>query len=152
MVIETEHKLRAAEYLGQIRRINARINSMLREKQQIMDLATKVTPTLSDMPRGTGTTDKVAAYVVKLNSIEAEINRTIDHYVDTRDEILKLLETLPVDEYTVLHNYFVIGMTFAEIGEHMQPRPKSERQVYRIKKKGMKRVQGILDARGQSRE
>lgn len=148
MALDMEQKkIRAAAYLGQIGRLNARINNLLQEKQQIMDLATNITPTLSDMPRGSGTSDKVGNASVKLANLEDQINRIVDQLIDTRAEIIALLETLPLDEYTVLHNYFVLGQTIEVIADNMNPKPKTPRQIYRIKARAMKHVQAILDER-----
>lgn len=147
MALEEQKQIRAAAYLGQIGRLNARINNKLLEKQQIMDLATNVTPALSDMPRGTGLSDKAGNAGAKLADVEMEINRIIDQLINTRAEIIRLLETLPPDEYVVLHNYFVLGQTIEVIADNMKPRPKTARQIYRIKSKAMKHVQAILDER-----
>lgn len=140
--------MRAAEYLGQIGRLDARINNKLREKQQIMELATKVTPTLSDMPRGEGVTDKVANAVARLVTVEREIDQIIDRLVDTRAEVVALLEMLPHDEYLVLHAYYVTDLTVEAIADTMG---KSVRQVYRIKSRAMRHVQAILDERDKGR-
>lgn len=140
--------MRAAEYLGQIGRLDARINNKLREKQQIMELATKVTPTLSDMPRGEGVSDKVASAVTRLVAIEQEIDRIVNQLVDTRAEVVGLLETLPNDEYLVLHAYYVARLTIEATAETMV---KSVRQVYRIKSRAMRRVQAILDEKDKGR-
>lgn len=147
MALEEQKQIRAATYLGQIGRLNARINNKLQEKKQIMDLATCITPTLSDMPRGSGLSDKAGNAAARLADVEMEINRIIDQMIDTRAEIVQLLETLPSDEYTVLHNYFVLGQTVEVIADNMQPRAKTPRQIYRIKRRAMKRVQAILDER-----
>lgn len=153
MALDMEQKkIRAAAYLGQIRRLNARIKNKLQEKEQIMELATNVTPTLSDMPRGSGVADKVGNAGTKLAKVETEINQIIDQLIDTRAEIIELLETLPSDEYTVLHNFFVLGQTIETIAENMEPREKTARQIYRIKSKGLKHVQAILEQRDQIRE
>lgn len=147
MALEEQKQIRAAAYLGQIRRLNARIDNKLQEKKQIMDLATNITPVLSDMPRGSGVSDKVGNAGTKLANLEKQINQIIDQLIDARDEIIRLIETLPPDEYTVLHNYFVLGQTVECIAENMKPRPKSPRQIYRIKGRAMKHVQAILDER-----
>lgn len=144
MALEEQKQIRAAAYLGQIGRLNARINNKLQEKQQIMDLATNITPTLSDMPRGSGVSDKVGNAGTKLANLERQITRTIDQLIDARAEIIRLLETLPSDEYTVLHNYYVLAQTFEVIADNMG---KSVRQVYRIKSRALKHVQAILNER-----
>lgn len=139
--------MRAAKYLGQILRLDARVERKLAEKQHVLELATKTTPSLSDMPRGGGPADKVGDAVARLVALEAEIDRIVDELIDARAEVLKLLETLPDDEHDVLHKYYVQGQTIETIADGMLPRPKTERQIYRIKARALKRVQAILDER-----
>ena len=136
--------MRATKYLLQVRRLDARINNKLAEKQRIMDLVTGVSPSLSGMPRPTGNHDKIGDAIARLTEVEEEINRVIDQLVVVRAEVVGLLETLPADEYNVLHQYYVQGLTVEVIAEGMA---RTERQIYRIKARGLKRVQAILDAR-----
>jgi DNA-directed RNA polymerase specialized sigma24 family protein len=140
--------VRADKYLGQVRRLDARINAKIAERQRVMELATRITPTLTDDPGGAGgVSDKIGNAVARLVVLEQEINEAIDQLIDTRAEVLELLESLPVDEYTVLHGHYILGRTFAAIAETMKPRPLTERQVHRIKGRGRRRVQSILDER-----
>lgn len=139
--------MRAAKYLGQIRRLDAHIDAKIAERQRVMDLATRITPTLSDAPGGSGgVSDRVGDAVAKLLDLDIQINQAIDRLVDVREEILDLLEMLPPEEYRVLHAHFVRGMTFAAIAEDMKPRPLTERQVHRIKGRALKRMQAMLDS------
>lgn len=130
--------------MGRVRRLDARINNNLAEKQRIRELATKATTDLSGMPRASGNHDKIGDVVVRLIEVEEEINRVIDELVDVRAEVIRLLETLPTDEYNVLHQYYIQGSTVEAISVRMS---RTERQVYRIKARGLKHVQAILDAR-----
>lgn len=139
--------MRADRYLEQVRLLDARIDRKLIEKQRIMELATRITPSLSGMPRASGNSDKIGDTAVRLVEIEEQINDLIDHLIDKRAEIIALLETLPVQDYTVLHQYYIQGVTLAAIAENMAPKPMSERQVSRIKARAIKRVQAILDGR-----
>ena len=139
--------MKAYRYLSQVLRLNRKINAKLEEKAQILDMVTKITPTISDMPKGGGNHDKIGDAVARLVAVEHEINRTIDKFVDTRDEILRTLEGLPDKEYTVLHGYYIQGQTVEAIADGWQPEPMSVRNAYRIKARGLRRVQAILDAR-----
>lgn len=136
--------MRADKFLGRVRRLDALIENKLSEKQRIMELATKVTPTLTGMPRASGDQDKIGDAVARLIAVEREIDRAVDRLIDVRAEVVSLLETLPADEYNVLHKYYVQGIKIEAIAEGME---RTERQVYRIKARALKRVQSILDAR-----
>ena len=139
--------MRADKYLGQLSRLDAQINNKLQEKQWVTELALHITPSLTGMPRPSGTSDKVGNAAVRLAMLEREIDRIVDRLIDTRIEIVKLLETLPHDEYNVLHQYYVQGNTMEAIAAGWVPKPRSERQVYRIKHRAVRRVQIILDAK-----
>ena len=139
--------MRADRYLEQVRLLDARIDRKLIEKQRIMELAIRVTPSMTGMPRAEGNSDKIGDAVARLVEVEGQINRLIDQLIDKRAEMIALLETLPVQDYTVLHQYYIQGVTIAAIAENMTPKPMSERQVSRIKVRAIKRVQAILDER-----
>lgn len=139
--------MRADKYLGQLSRLDAQINNKLQEKQWVTELALHITPSLTGMPRPSGTSDKVGNAAVRLAMLEREIDRIVDKLIDTRIEIVKLLETLPHDEYNVLHQYYVQGNTMEAIAAGWVPKPRSERQIYRIKHRAVRRVQIILDAK-----
>lgn len=139
--------MRADRYLGQLSRLDAQINNKLQEKQWVKELALHITPSMTGMPRPTGTSDKVGNAAVRLAMLEREIDRIVDKLIDTRIEIVKLLESLPHDEYNVLHQYYVQGHTMEDIAAGWVPKPRSERQLYRVKNRAMRRVQSILDAR-----
>ena len=139
--------MRADKYLGQLSRLDAQINNKLQEKQWVTELALHITPSLTGMPRPSGTSDKVGNAAVRLAMLEREIDRIVDKLIDTRIEIVKLLETLPHDEYNVLHQYYVQGNTMEAIAAGWVPKPRSERQIYRIKHRAVRHVQAILDAK-----
>lgn len=141
--------MKAYMHLRRLTRLNALIDNKLLEKQKILELATKITPNLSGLPRPSGVSDKVGNAALQLAAVEAEIDRAVDRLVDARKEVLAMLETLPTDEYHVLHQYFVLGRTVEAIADCWQPKPRTERQVYRIKAKAIKHVQAILDAQKQ---
>lgn len=136
--------MRADKYLGRIRRLDVRINNKLAERQRVKELATQATSNLTGMPRASGNHDKIGDVVARLITIEQELDQIIDRLVDVRAEVVSLLETLPADEYNVLHQYYVQGHTVEAISVDTD---RTERQVYRIKARGLKRVQAILDAR-----
>lgn len=139
--------MRANEYLGQLGRMDAKINNLLQEKQRLREVATRLTPSLTGMPHAPGVSDRVGSAAVKLAAADEEIDRTIDRLIDTRAEVVNLLEKLPTDEYNVLHQYYVQGRTVETIAAGWLPQERTERQVFRIKARAMRHVQAILDAR-----
>ena len=139
--------MRVVKYLERIREMDMRVDNKIAERQRILELATVITPTLSDMPKGGGTADKVGNAAVKLAAIAVEIDNATDKFIDFRNEAIKLLEALPVNEYNVLHKHYVLYQTIEAIAEGWVPKPKTARQVYRIKARALKHAQMILDER-----
>ena len=139
--------MRADEYLSRIDRLDARIFDLLTEKQRLMEMATRLSPDMTGLPHASGVSDRVGSAAVELASVDEEINRTVDRLIDARAEVTALLEMLPDDEYKVLHQYYVQQRVVGAIAENWTPREITERQVFRIKARALRRVQAILDAR-----
>lgn len=74
-------------YLQQYRRLEARIDRMTAEKGRWMELATRVSPVMSGMPRAGGIGDRVLDAVQRIVDLEAELDAEIDRLVDLRREI-----------------------------------------------------------------
>lgn len=73
--------------LLEYRRLDARIDRAIAEQQRWRELATRVTPVYSDMPRGDGGGDKLLDAVQHIADLDAEINREIDRLVALRQRI-----------------------------------------------------------------
>lgn len=134
--------MRAEAYLRRVRRLDLRVDSLLAEKRRVRELLTAASPDLSGLPRGSGGGDRIGGLTVRLIELEGEIDRAIDELVDARREVLARLEALPEDEYSVLHQYYLQGRTVSAIALRLHY---CERQVYRLKRSGLRRVQALLD-------
>ncbi len=100
--------MRAKEYLQQIEKLDALIKNKLIEKQQWMDVALGITPQMSiDRVQSTGNQQKMASAVEKMVDIERELDEYVDRLIDTRNEVLKVLEQLDKEEYDFLHLVYV---------------------------------------------
>lgn len=139
--------MRVVKYLEKIREMDMRVDGKIAERERILELATAITPVLSDMPKGGGPSDKIGNAAVKLAAIAAEIDEATDRFIDYRAEAIRLLEALPINEYAVLHGHYVRYQTIEYIAENWVPAPKTARQVYRIKAKALRHAQTLLDER-----
>ena len=122
------------DWLDQVKKLDQLINAKLAEKTQLTDMATKITPEVSDMPRGGGVSDRVGNLAAKLADLARETDDLVDRYVDHRDLVIKTLEKLPPMEYGALHRHFIRYMTWEDVAADMG---KSTMQVWRYKKKGL---------------
>lgn len=111
--------MKVETYLSLIKKLNWLINNKQLEKEELFTLATKTTQVNDDMPHAPGVSDKVGNLCVKMQLKEQEIVHAIDTYVDLKYEIICQIETLPHDEYQVIHGYYVSNMKLSEIAAGM---------------------------------
>ena len=79
------------EYLLQARYLDERINSKIQQIASLNELATRCTSTISDMPRNPNHGgSRMADAVIKIVSLQEEINEDIDALVDLKHEIMEM--------------------------------------------------------------
>lgn len=128
------------ERLKRIKLMDELINAKLAERDQLVELATSITPNLDGMPRGSGTSDKVGNAAVRLVVMAKEIDRLIDQYVDFKREVIGSLEKLPEVEYLVLHKRYVQGLSWGRIAKDMNY---SRQQVWRVNVKALESLKHV---------
>ena len=129
-------------WLGQVGKLNELINAKIAERDQIWALATKITPTLDDMPRGSGISDKIGDGATRLADLKCELDDLIDVFIDFKQEVIRKLETLPEKEYGVLHRVYIRGMDMTDVADDMHY---SRVHVYRIHDNGIKMLQNVIE-------
>lgn len=103
------------EYLLGYQRLNQRINRLLLEQQQWRELATRVSPNLSGMPRGGGEGGMQGA-ISKIIDLETEINAEIDKLVEKRKEIEGIIRMVEDSTLRTLLEYrYINGKKWEEI-------------------------------------
>lgn len=125
-------------WLEQVRKLDELITAKLSERDDLMDMATKITPELSDMPHGGGVTDKVGNAAIMLADLAKDIDCLVDEYVDRKMSVVAALEKLPPLQYGALHRHYIRYMTWEQVAEDMG---KSYMQVWRYRKKGLRNLQ-----------
>lgn len=118
-------------WLEQIRKLDQLIEAKLAEREQVRELAVNTVGSMDGMPHAPGIMDKVGNLTVKLISLGEELDRLIDEYIDRKQEVVKVLETLPEREYGVLHRYYIRNMTWEQVAEDVGY---CSSQIWRIKK------------------
>jgi DNA-directed RNA polymerase specialized sigma24 family protein len=130
------------DWLERLKMLDELINAKLRERQQVMDMATKITPGMDGMPHGGGVSDKVGNAVSRLVDLAAEIDELVDKFIGQKVDVVNALEKLPAKEFGVLHRHYVQYMTLAEIAKDMNY---SEMHIWRIKTNGLKLLKGVVE-------
>ena len=108
------------KFLKRYKQIDKEIDQLLLEKREIFSLGTKVTPTYSDMPKGTGASDKVQSTVEKLEEYERKIDVKIDDWYEAKLNIEKAIHTVESDTLRLLLRYrYINGWTWEKIAVEM---------------------------------
>lgn len=128
------------EWLEQVKKLDELISTQLAERDHLLDVALKITQDISDMPRGSNVSDKVGTSAVKLAALAEETDRLVDLYILKKNEVVNTLKMLPPNQYGALHRHYIQYMTWEQVAEDMG---KSTMQIYRYRKKGIKKL-GVL--------
>ena len=108
------------KFLKRYKQIDKEITQLLREKSEIFSLGTKITPTYSDMPKGTKESDKVQSTVEKLEEHERKIDVKIDDWYEAKLNIEKAIHTVESDTLRLLLRYrYINGWTWEKIAVEM---------------------------------
>lgn len=119
------------EYLSQAYRLNQRINSKLEQVTSLNELASKCTSILSGMPRNPNHgTSTMADAVSKIVDLQAEINCDIDHLVDLKRDMVRVIKAVDNTEHqTLLELRYLCFKTWEQIAVDMGY---NVRHVYRL--------------------
>ena len=111
----------AKEYLSQAKYLDEQINNKIRQLSILNDMATKVTTTYSDMPRGSNQNiSRQDSIVTKIIDFQNEINQEVDALVDLKKEIYEKIQKVSNPEYrTVLERRYLCLETWEQIAVDM---------------------------------
>lgn len=129
----------AKEYLGQAYRLDQRINSKLEQVESLNGLATKVSSTLTGMPKNPNrATSIMADAVAKIIDLQAEINNDIDCLVDLKREMVTVIKAVVNKEYqTLLELRYLCFRTWEQIAVDMGY---NVRHVYRLHDEAVEKI------------
>ena len=137
--------MNAKKYLKQLKKLDKMIENKMYEKDHMMSIATRTTSFLGgERVKSSGSHQKMADAVNRFIDLENEIERFIDELVDTRKEIIKVIEQLDSVEYDILHKIYVQYMDFEDVAIVYG---KSYSWATHIHGRALKHVQHILDER-----
>lgn len=124
-------------YLNQYRIIHIEIDQITKELQRWQDLATRISPSYSDMPHGGGS-DKVQTAAVEVAELTDKLNRKLHQAIMVQENIKKLLESLDDIKLRQLMFYrYINGMRWEEIAVRMDF---NYRWVLRLHRKALNQI------------
>ncbi|MCD8021502.1 MAG: flagellar biosynthesis protein FliA [Lachnospiraceae bacterium] len=123
----------AKEYLRQARTLDTLINTHLREKSELQQMAYSIsTPSLGERVQTSRNTD--APYVRTLEKImrlEDRITNEIDRLVDLKAEMLSAIEDMANSQERLLLKYrYFDGCTWEEIGMALNVSERTARRIH----------------------
>ena len=113
------------------------IDQITKELQRWQDLATRISPSYSDMPHGGGS-DKVQTAAVEVAELTDKLNRKLHQAIMVQENIKKLLESLDDIKLRQLMSYrYINGMRWEEISVRMDF---NYRWVLRLHRKALNQI------------
>jgi DNA-directed RNA polymerase specialized sigma subunit len=132
--LENKEKI---NYLKQYRSLSMEIDQITKELQRWQDLATRISPSYSDMPHGGGS-DKVQTAAVEVAELTDKLNQKLHQAIMVQENIKKLLESLDDIKLRQLMYYrYINGMRWEEIAVRMDF---NYRWVLRLHRKALNQI------------
>lgn len=140
--------MKAQDFLRQIKRLDLMIQNKIAEKDRWTQMAFGTSsPMTGERVQTTRNLSKMADSVCRYMDLEKEIDACIDSLVDTRNNVIELIEQLNPIEYDVLHKRYVQYMAFVEIADTHN---KTKSWATTIHGRALRNVQKLLDEREQN--
>lgn len=109
----------AKEYLNKSRALDEQINNLLSNINYYRDLSTKITVAGGE-PQGSGASDRLAGIVVKIVSLENELNSKIDELIaEQRKAQNKINQLTSANERKILLERYLHGKSWSLIAKEM---------------------------------
>lgn len=144
--------MNAKEYLQQIELYDTQIKNKLDEIADLRSMIMHITSTLrpdGGSPSG-GVADRVGNTVAKIVDLEAEVNASVDRFVDLKREISKTIEQVEnPDELRLLYLRYFKYMPWEEIALEMGY---TYRNVCYMHSRALQSLNRILEARGENEQ
>lgn len=136
--------MRAETYLKQIEESECRIENKIAEIQRLEALAGDISPHLAEI-KVSSTPNPHRAQEVWSRLIDArdELFDEVDGLLDLKLEITRMLERLPVEDYDVLFNIYVLLKPVQRVADEKRY---TRQAIYYIRDRGLEELQKILDS------
>ena len=138
--------MNAKDFLRQIKKLDRLIENKLIEIQRWKDIANNTTANLSgERVQSSGNPQKIADAIGRYIDLEREINQDIDKLVDTKKDVIGVIEQLNATEYDIIHKIYVQYLTLEDVADAYD---RTYSWATTIHGRALKHVQNILNKRG----
>ena len=112
-----QEKKKELRKYGQIER---RLDELIAERQAWIDQATRITPSLSGMPRANGISDKIGDAVAQVDKIDSRIAEVMCSLSCELDRINHVIDSVPdLKLQTLLRYRYILCMKWEDISDKM---------------------------------
>ncbi len=147
--------MKAKDFLKQPEKLDKMIKNKMIEKEQWKSIAmgttsggqsVKINGVLHNMEKvqSSGSQQKMADAVSRYIDIEAEIDQFIDRLIDTKKDVISVIEQLNAIEYDLLHKVYVQYITLDDVACLYD---KTYSWATTVHGRALKNVQNILNER-----
>ena len=136
--------MKAKEYMQQAYFLDKRINSLVRQVNNLWDQATNISQVLSDMPHNPNRDgSKMENKIVDICDLTDEIKKQTEKLKKLRKEMMAVVSKVPDPEYQLIlqEKYFEM-LTWEDIASDLN---RSVRSAQLLHGKALEEVQAILD-------
>lgn len=135
----------AKQFLRQLKKIDKMIENKIAEKARWKSIAFGTSAKLDgEKVQSSGSQQKMADAVCRYVDIEKEIDEQIDNLIDTRQDVISVIEKLNITEYDLLHKIYVQYMSLQDVADIYE---NSYSWATTVHGRALKNVQAILDQR-----
>jgi exonuclease VII large subunit len=140
--------MKAIDYLEQIEKMDAKIETKMEELERLQTLAEKTTASLGgERVQASANQQKLEDCVIKIMKAQSELNASIDRFVDYKKEAMELIDhACDADSIRLLYKRYFSYMKWEEIAVDMN-------YTYQwisggLHQRALSQVQKALDERG----
>lgn len=137
--------MKAQDFLKQIKKLDKLIENKLAEVQRWKEIANNTSVNMSgERVQSSGSHDNIANAICTYMDLEREIKQSVDELIETRKDIINVIEQLQATEYDILHKIYVQGFTLQEVASLYDRRYE---WATTTQGRALKHVQNILNKR-----
>lgn len=135
----------AINFLSQLKKLDQMIKNKLIEIEQWKSIALGTSSQLGvERVQSHGSQQKMADAIARYVDIQAELNQDVDRLVDTKKDVINVIEQLSASEYNLIHMIYVQYLTYDEVAVKLKI---SYSSVTSAHGRAVRNVQMILDKR-----
>lgn len=137
--------MKAKDFLLQVRKLDKMIENKLAEVQRWKDIANNTSANVTgDRVQTSGNPFKISDAIGRYIDLEHEINRCIDELIDTKKDVISVIEQLNATEYDLLHKVYIQDIPLYEVANIYD---RTYNWATTTQGRALKNVQKIIDER-----